>query len=161
MLRIDGVSKRYPNGHLALEGIGLEVAPGEILGVVGGSGCGKSTLLRLIAGLEAPTAGEVLLNGRPVRGPRDEIGFVFQEPRLMPWLRIRDNVPLRHPPPGRRRSGRPARCRRWRASASPTSPGRGRANCPAAWPSARRWPARWSGGPRSCCSTSPSRRWTR
>ncbi len=104
MLRIDGLSKRYPNGHLALEGIGLEVAPGEILGVVGGSGCGKSTLLRLIAGLESPTAGEVVLNGQPVRGPRDEIGFVFQEPRLMPWLRIRDNVAfgIRHLPKAER-----------------------------------------------------------
>jgi len=105
MLRIDGLSKRYPNGHLALDRIGLEVAPGEIVGVVGGSGCGKSTLLRLVAGLEVPTAGEIVLNGQPVRGPRDEIGFVFQEPRLMPWLRIRDNVAfgIRHLPKAERK----------------------------------------------------------
>ncbi|HYH38700.1 MAG TPA: ABC transporter ATP-binding protein [Azospirillum sp.] len=92
MLRIDQLSKRYPNGTLALDGIDLEVAPGEIVGVVGGSGCGKSTLLRLIAGLEDPSAGGVTLNGTPIAAPREEIGFVFQEPRLMPWLSIRANV---------------------------------------------------------------------
>ncbi|BAI74012.1 sulfonate/nitrate/taurine transport system ATP-binding protein (plasmid) [Azospirillum sp. B510] len=100
MLRIDTLSKRYPNGLLALDRLSLEVAPGEILGIVGGSGCGKSTLLRLISGLERPSGGSVRLNGEPVEGPRDEIGFVFQEPRLMPWLSIRDNVGfgIRHLP---------------------------------------------------------------
>ncbi|PWC42834.1 ABC transporter ATP-binding protein [Azospirillum sp. TSO22-1] len=100
MLRIDNLSKRYPNGTLALDGIDLEVAPGEIVGVVGGSGCGKSTLLRLIAGLEDPSAGGVSLNGTPVTAPREEIGFVFQEPRLMPWLSIRANAAfgIRHLP---------------------------------------------------------------
>ncbi|MBP2231936.1 sulfonate transport system ATP-binding protein [Azospirillum agricola] len=106
MLLVDSLSKRYPNGHLALDRIGLEVAPGEILGVVGGSGCGKSTLLRLLSGLEVPTSGTVTLNGQPVRGPRGEIGVVFQEPRLMPWLSIRDNVGfgIRHLPKAERRS---------------------------------------------------------
>jgi len=100
MLSIEGLSKRYGNGHLALSGIDLEVRPGEILGIVGGSGCGKSTLLRVVSGLEAPTAGRVVLNGAEVRAPRDEIGFVFQEPRLMPWLSIRANVAfgIRHLP---------------------------------------------------------------
>ena len=100
MLAIEGLSKIYPNGQLALDGISIDVAPGEILGVVGGSGCGKSTLLRLISGLEVPTRGQVVLNGQKVTGPRDEIGFVFQEPRLMPWLSIRDNVAfgIRHLP---------------------------------------------------------------
>jgi sulfonate transport system ATP-binding protein len=92
MLSIETLSKRYDNGHLAIDGIELAVAPGEIVGIVGGSGCGKSTLLRVAAGLEMATAGRVVLNGRPVNGPRSEIGFVFQEPRLMPWLTIRDNV---------------------------------------------------------------------
>lgn len=100
MLAIEGLSKIYPNGQLALDGVSIDVAPGEILGVVGGSGCGKSTLLRLISGLEVPTHGRVVLNGETVTGPRDEIGFVFQEPRLMPWLSIRDNVGfgIRHLP---------------------------------------------------------------
>jgi sulfonate transport system ATP-binding protein len=100
MLTLSNLSKRYPNGHLALAGIDLTVGPGEIIGVVGGSGCGKSTLLRLISGLETPTEGTVAINGTPVTGPREEIGFVFQEPRLMPWLSIDDNVAfgIRHLP---------------------------------------------------------------
>ena len=100
MLEIAGLSKRYPNGLLALSGIGLDVGAGEIVGIVGGSGCGKSTLLRLISGLETPTTGSIVLNGEPIGGPREEIGFVFQEPRLMPWLTIRRNVEfgIRHLP---------------------------------------------------------------
>jgi len=100
MLAIDGVDKRYPNGRLALTGVTLRVAEGEILAVVGGSGCGKSTLLRLISGLDRPTAGSVVLDGTSVTGPRPEIGMVFQEPRLMPWLPIERNVGfgIRHLP---------------------------------------------------------------
>ncbi|MGQ9367664.1 ABC transporter ATP-binding protein [Azospirillum sp. A39] len=100
MLTLESLSKRYPNGHLALSGIDLAVRPGEILGVVGGSGCGKSTLLRVLSGLEPATAGRVVLNGAAVTAPRPEIGVVFQEPRLMPWLRIRANVAfgIRHLP---------------------------------------------------------------
>ncbi|HLI12629.1 MAG TPA: ABC transporter ATP-binding protein [Alphaproteobacteria bacterium] len=100
MLQLSSLTKRYPNGHLALDGIDLAVEPGEILGIVGGSGCGKSTLLRLVAGLEAPTRGGVRLKGERVTAPRPEIGLVFQEPRLMPWLSIRDNVAfgIRHLP---------------------------------------------------------------
>jgi sulfonate transport system ATP-binding protein len=106
MLRLTNLGKRYPNGHLALTGVTLTVAPGEILGVVGGSGCGKSTLLRLIAGLDRPTGGRVEINGRLVDGPRPEIGFVFQEPRLMPWLPIDDNVAfgIRHLPKAERQA---------------------------------------------------------
>jgi sulfonate transport system ATP-binding protein len=92
MLSVTALSKRYPNGTLALSGLRLEVAQGEILAVVGGSGCGKSTLLRLIAGLESPSEGSVTLDGTPVAAPRPEIGIVFQEPRLLPWLSVRDNV---------------------------------------------------------------------
>jgi len=105
MLRIANVQKRYPNGLLALAGLDLTVAPGEILAIVGGSGCGKSTLLRLVSGLDRPTAGSVDLDGTPIVGPRAEIGMVFQEPRLMPWLTIDDNVAfgIRHLPAGERR----------------------------------------------------------
>jgi sulfonate transport system ATP-binding protein len=92
MLKLDGVTKRFPNGYLAVEGINLSVAPGEIVGIVGGSGCGKSTLLRLLCGLEAPTEGTVALDGQRVTGPREEIGLIFQEPRLMPWLTVRENA---------------------------------------------------------------------
>jgi sulfonate transport system ATP-binding protein len=100
MLNIQGVSKRYPNGTLALDGLTLAVEQSEILALVGGSGCGKSTLLRLISGLDHPTAGSIALDGAPVREPRAEIGVVFQEPRLMPWLTIDQNVAfgIRHLP---------------------------------------------------------------
>ncbi|HYB08724.1 MAG TPA: ABC transporter ATP-binding protein [Alphaproteobacteria bacterium] len=92
MLNILRLAKRYPNGHLALSGFDLDVAAGEIVAVVGGSGCGKSTLLRLIAGLDRASGGNVSLNGKSVIAPHPEIGLVFQEPRLMPWLTIRENV---------------------------------------------------------------------
>lgn len=92
VLDIHALSMRYPNGHRALDRVDLSVKAGEIIGVVGASGCGKSTLLRLLAGLAQPSGGEIRLNGTPVTAPRPEIGLVFQEPRLMPWLTILDNV---------------------------------------------------------------------
>lgn len=100
MLNLTTLSKRYPNAHLALDGIDLAVECGEIVGIVGGSGCGKSTLLRLVAGLETPTGGSVRLNDAPVTAPHPEIGLVFQEPRLVPWLTIRGNIAfgIRHLP---------------------------------------------------------------
>jgi len=92
MLSVRDLSKRYPNGTLALTDFRISVEAGEILAVVGGSGCGKSTFLRLVAGLEQPSTGTVTIDGTPVAGPRPEIGLVFQEPRLLPWLTVRGNV---------------------------------------------------------------------
>ena len=92
MLVLGDISKIYPNGMRALEGISLDIAPAEIVAVVGGSGCGKSTLLRLICGLDQPTTGRVTLDGAGINGPREEIGLVFQEPRLFPWLSVEHNV---------------------------------------------------------------------
>jgi sulfonate transport system ATP-binding protein len=92
MLALDRVAKTYPNGVRALDGVTINVTPGEILSVVGGSGCGKSTLLRVISGLDPPTAGRVSLDGIPIAAPHPKIGMVFQEPRLLPWLRVADNV---------------------------------------------------------------------
>jgi sulfonate transport system ATP-binding protein len=92
MLVLDRVGKIYPNGVRALDGISLDVAPGEILVVIGGSGCGKSTMLRAISGLDTPTQGKVVLNGMMITEPHEEIGIIFQEPRLLPWLRVADNV---------------------------------------------------------------------
>ena len=92
MLVLDRVGKTYPNGVRALDGISLAVAPGEILVVIGGSGCGKSTMLRTISGLDPPTQGRIVLDGTVITAPREEIGIVFQEPRLLPWLRVADNV---------------------------------------------------------------------
>jgi sulfonate transport system ATP-binding protein len=92
MLRLQSVSKRFENGYLALDTLDLTVRPGEIVGIVGGSGCGKSTLLRLASGLTPPTTGEVWCGDARVRAPRPDVGLVFQEPRLMPWLSLAENA---------------------------------------------------------------------
>jgi len=77
---------------LALDHINLEVKAGEFLCVVGPSGCGKSTLLHLIAGLQQPTSGTVLIDGKPVVGPGTDRSLIFQELGLFPWLTVADNV---------------------------------------------------------------------
>lgn len=92
MLTFAKLDKTYPNGTHALQRLDLELAEGELVVVIGGSGCGKSTLLRLAAGLDSPSAGEVLLDGQPITGPHPAVGMVFQEPRLLPWLSIDDNI---------------------------------------------------------------------
>jgi len=92
MLSLERVGKTYPNGVHALDAITLGVVPGEIVVVIGGSGCGKSTLLRAISGLDTPTQGSVLLDGMPITTPHEQIGIIFQEPRLLPWLTVADNV---------------------------------------------------------------------
>jgi sulfonate transport system ATP-binding protein len=70
----------------------LDVAAGELVSVVGPSGCGKSTLLRLIAGLESPDSGELLIDAEPIVRPSAERGLVFQDPSLFPWLTVRRNI---------------------------------------------------------------------
>jgi len=92
MLVLDRVGKTYPNGVRALDGLSLKVDIGEIVVVVGGSGCGKSTLLRAVSGLDRPSQGSVLLDGMPITAPHEKIGIIFQEPRLLPWLSVADNV---------------------------------------------------------------------
>ncbi len=92
MLALDHVGKTYPNGVHALEGVTLAVEPGEIVAIVGGSGCGKSTLLRAVCGLDNPSRGRVVLDGMTVTQPHDQIGIIFQEPRLLPWLTVAGNV---------------------------------------------------------------------
>ena len=96
MLELTAVDKAFADrsgvAHRALSEVSLSVAEHEIVALVGTSGCGKSTLLRLVAGLESPSGGALSLGGRPIAGPRREIGVVFQEPRLMPWLTVAENV---------------------------------------------------------------------
>jgi sulfonate transport system ATP-binding protein len=92
MLTLEQVGKTYPNGVHALDGVSFTVGPGEIVAIIGGSGCGKSTLLRAVSGLDAPSEGRVQLDGNTITAPHEKIGIVFQEPRLLPWLSVADNV---------------------------------------------------------------------
>ena len=92
MLVLERVGKTYPNGVHALGGVSLEVELGEIVAVIGGSGCGKSTLLRAIGGLDPASEGTIMLDGERITAPHEKIGIIFQEPRLLPWLKVADNV---------------------------------------------------------------------
>ncbi len=92
MLMIDKVSKTYVNGIQALDGVSLTVAAGEIVAVIGASGCGKSTLLRIISGLDQPSRGTVEVDGQRILSPHPAVGLIFQEPRLLPWLTVAQNV---------------------------------------------------------------------
>jgi NitT/TauT family transport system ATP-binding protein len=83
-----GPSRRFT----ALDDITLDVKSGEFLALVGPSGCGKSTLLDLLGGLEAPTSGRILLDGRPIEGPARDRGIVFQQYALFPWRTAIQNV---------------------------------------------------------------------
>jgi len=102
-LEIRNVGKTYGAGEQeteAIRNVSFTIVPGEFVCVVGPSGCGKTTLLKCVGGLMRPTRGEVLLDGRAVTAPPEEMALVFQEYNrsLMPWLSVRDNVllPLRH-----------------------------------------------------------------
>jgi len=77
---------------LALQPTSLEVATNDFITILGPSGCGKSTLLRIVAGLDEPSVGEVLLDGAPVQGPGADRGMVFQSYTLFPWLTVRENI---------------------------------------------------------------------
>jgi sulfonate transport system ATP-binding protein len=92
MLELDQLAKIYPNGVHALERFSAEIKQGEIVAVIGGSGCGKSTLLRAVAGLDRATRGTVTLDETVITGPHAKIGIIFQEPRLLPWLSVADNI---------------------------------------------------------------------
>ncbi|WP_315783388.1 ABC transporter ATP-binding protein [Bradyrhizobium sp. SZCCHNPS1003] len=92
MLSLQAVTKVYPNGVHALERFSAEIQLGEIIAIIGGSGCGKSTLLRAVAGLDRASAGTVTLDGEAIMAPHPKVGIIFQEPRLLPWLTVADNI---------------------------------------------------------------------
>ena len=92
MLFLEHLSKTYADGTRALSDINLTVQEGEIVSLIGGSGCGKTTLLRLVAGLDRESAGRIRLDGEVLSGPHPDVGIVFQEPRLLPWLSVFDNI---------------------------------------------------------------------
>ncbi len=86
-----GVSKSF-GARAVLKDLDLGVGAGEFVAVIGRSGCGKSTLLRLIAGLDAASAGSVALDGQPIDARRSSVRLLFQDARLLPWLRVAENV---------------------------------------------------------------------
>jgi NitT/TauT family transport system ATP-binding protein len=95
LLEIKDVSKLFDVDHKkmeALRDINLSIGENEFICFIGPSGCGKTTLLRIIAGLEAPSSGEVFLDGVPIKGPGPERGMVFQEYSLFPWRTVLENV---------------------------------------------------------------------
>jgi NitT/TauT family transport system ATP-binding protein len=91
-VRVRNLTKEYPGGILALEDIDFDMPKGELTSIIGPSGCGKTTALKIIAGLIEATSGEVLVDGRQVRGPGPERAFVFQDFALMPWATVLRNV---------------------------------------------------------------------
>jgi len=94
-ITVNGVSMRFAvkEGELlALDGLQLRVESSQFVALIGLSGCGKSTLLKLVAGLLRPSAGDIRIAEEPVRGPRTDVGMMFQTPVLLPWKSVLDNV---------------------------------------------------------------------
>lgn len=91
VLRIKDVRKVYGDLEV-IRNVSLNVAASEFVGILGPSGCGKSTLLMMVAGLVEQTEGEIFINGELLTGPRREVGIVFQQPVLLPWRTVLDNV---------------------------------------------------------------------
>jgi NitT/TauT family transport system ATP-binding protein len=97
LIRLDGVAKTYYTADGPVESLApltFDIGDGEFMSVVGPSGCGKSTLLKLVAGLLPASAGDIVLNGKRVNGPPDNVGIVFQSPVLLAWRSVLDNVML-------------------------------------------------------------------
>jgi ABC-type nitrate/sulfonate/bicarbonate transport system ATPase subunit len=97
ILKIEQVSRTFPARHgnaptRALEPTDLVIGNNDFVTILGPSGCGKSTLLRIVAGLDRPTGGRVVLDGREVTGPGADRGMVFQSYTLFPWLTVRENI---------------------------------------------------------------------
>ena len=96
-LLIEGVSRVFPGvggggATQALQPTDLAIEENDFITILGPSGCGKSTLLRIVAGLDQPTTGRVLLEGQPVSRPGPDRGMVFQSYTLFPWLTVRENI---------------------------------------------------------------------
>lgn len=110
---VNNVSVRFESKKRsvqALKDVDLKIDRGEFISIVGPSGCGKSTLLRAVSGISPATTGEVRLRGDAVTGPRQDVGFIFQRPALMPWRDVRSNVLLQAEMRGMRRSHAEAKC---------------------------------------------------
>jgi len=149
-LAINRLSKSF-GGLEALRGITVAIERGEFIAVVGPSGCGKTTFLRIVAGLEAASSGEVLLDGRAVRKPGTDRGFVFQSDNLLPWRSVFGNAMIGPElagdtgPEQRRRIWNYSSWSVWKDSKAIT-----RASSPAECGNASTWRARWPSIRRFC-----------
>ncbi|MDJ0544777.1 MAG: nitrate ABC transporter ATP-binding protein, partial [Microcystis sp. M53601_WE4] len=113
-IEVDHIDKVFPlpdgRQYIALKNIDLSVTQGEFISLIGHSGCGKSTLLNMVAGLDRPTVGGVILEGKEIKGPGPDRMVVFQNYSLLPWLTVRENIALgvnrvlRHLPAAERKS---------------------------------------------------------
>ena len=94
-IAFDRVSVDFATAHgpmRVLDNVGFEIRQGEFVSIIGPSGCGKTTMMNIVAGFVQPTAGTVLLDGRPITGPGPERGVIFQEYGVFPWLTVRQNI---------------------------------------------------------------------
>jgi NitT/TauT family transport system ATP-binding protein len=112
------VARRSAGGELitAATDVSFDVEPGEFVCLLGPSGCGKTSILNVLAGLEPPTSGQALIDGRPITGPGPDRAVLFQEPALFPWLSVRGNVELALELEGVGSDERRDRTNRWLAS---------------------------------------------
>ncbi len=98
MIEIQNLEKTYMTRQgdpvHALSDVNLSIRPGEFISIVGPSGCGKSTLMRILAGLDKQNSGTAAVSGEPIRGPRPDVGVVFQQATLLPWKTVLENVVL-------------------------------------------------------------------
>ncbi|MGF6973916.1 ABC-type nitrate/sulfonate/bicarbonate transport system ATPase subunit [Paraburkholderia sp. JPY465] len=91
LLEVRGLTRRFGERNV-FDKVSFALSRGEIVSLVGPSGCGKSTLLRAVAGLDHATMGTVLIDGVPLLAPSPRVRMIFQEPRLLPWLSVADNI---------------------------------------------------------------------
>jgi len=91
---IANVAKQYGNGAPVLRGLNLAIPKGEFVSIIGPSGCGKSTVLKLISGLTPPSSGTIRVDGMTPRNARETVSYIFQDPTLLPWRTVRDNIGL-------------------------------------------------------------------
>ncbi len=116
VMEIDRLSRQFPGEHgpvTALRDISLKIHRRELVCVIGPSGCGKSTLIRIIAGLDEPTSGRMLVDGKETSGPSPERGMVFQGYTLFPWRTVKQNVLFGLEMAGRASSEAEADARQW------------------------------------------------
>lgn len=113
---LESVTMTYPgggDGFTAVSGLDLTVEPGRFVAMVGPTGCGKSTVLNAVAGLLAPTAGRVLIDGRPLNGLNRRAGYLFQSDALLPWKTVLENVAFAAQLAGAGKAERNERARDW------------------------------------------------